>query len=120
MTRRRCSGCGRPGTRIDGCPACRAAGRWPPPAPISPAEPMPSAPARPARRGSISHWRLTFVPFGSTPTKILDARLATAQDGERMADLYNRLDWQEHVGLGADALIAVPRAGAFILEPVAR
>ena len=116
MSRRHCSGCGRPDTRIDACPACRAAGRWPPGAP-APASP-PSAP--PGAKRSIVGWRLTWVPFGAERPTTLATALATADAGEQVAERYNRLDWQEHVGLGADALIAVPRAGAFILQPMAR
>ena len=117
---RRCSGCGRSGTRIDACPACRAAGRWPPQGPVVSACSALSGTSGPAPRRSTSHWTLTFVPFGPTPMRVLDGRLATAQDGEKLAEIYNRLDWHEHVGLGADALVAVPRSGAFILQPVMR
>ncbi len=147
MSSRSCSGCGKPGTRVDFCPSCTNGGprpRYdararprvrttepasPPPAGTVAKNPTPwrrgasKAPtisvmiaAPPARTG---RWTLYFVPFGTEEPYLLD-RVSTSEEGIRLAEAHNRLDWTEHDVLGADKLIANGRKGAFILEPELR
>lgn len=73
------------------------------------------------RKTSTIGWRLMFVPYGADQVKVLDTHLLpTAEDGQRLAATYNALEWETHLALGADALIALGRRGAFVLEPVTR
>ena len=92
--------------------------------------PDPAAPAARRTRGpalrsspgvrSSTTWRLTFVPRGSETPKRLDSGLPTAEVGMKIAEAFNQLDWEPHEGLGHDALLALGRTGAFVLEPVTR
>lgn len=82
----------------------------------APRSPAPSAEGR----TSTQRWMLSFVPEGAETPKVLHRHLDTAEAGCKLADTFNRLEWQEHVGLGRDGLIALGRTGSFILEPVAR
>jgi len=51
---------------------------------------------------------------------VLDPCLPNAVEAQRIAESYNKLDWETHVALGSDRMIALGRKGAFILEPVTR
>ena len=84
MSRRHCSGCQRPDTRIDGCPVCRAAGRWPPGVPVPAGAPAPP----PTVKRSIAGWRLTWVPFGPARPSVLGTSLATGDAGQQLAERY--------------------------------
>ena len=62
-------------------------------------------------------WQLWFTPRGAEVPKALE-RASTLQAAQRLAEVYNRLEWSAHVGLGADGFIALGRNGSFILEPI--
>jgi len=57
------------------------------------------------------------VPLGTDRRTVLHHDLATGEAGQRLADTYNGLQWQEHRALGAEALVATGRLGTFILQP---
>ena len=59
------------------------------------------------------------MPIGGAEPTLLD-RLPTADAGQKLAEVHNRLDWMTHDALGSEALIAMGRKGSFILEPVSR
>lgn len=123
MTPTACSGCGTLGTRIDRCKACSGGQR--------PAEDARRTLNRARKKGhtvsasptapptTAARWALWFVPFGREESTLLD-RLSTADAGQKLAEVHNRLDWMTHDALGSDALIAMGRKGSFILEPILR
>lgn len=114
LIRKVCSGCGTPDRRIDTCPTCRAGASR---AKLNGhSRPRKPDPAPPPPTVSVVRWELWFVPSGPEEPKILE-HTRTADEGQKLAEVYNRLDWEEHASLGAGALLALGRKGTFILEP---